>query len=41
MIEFLKTQDYEVKDPIYNFDENAGFHVYVPENTPDFGRVFK
>ena len=31
MIEFLKTQDYEVKDPIYNFDENAGIDVYIPE----------
>ena len=41
MIEFLKTQDYEVKDPIYNFDENAGIDVYIPENTPEFVSVFK
>lgn len=29
MIEFLKTRN--VKDPIWNFDENAGIDMYIPE----------
>ena len=31
MIDFLKTR--EVKDPIWNFDENAGIDFFIPKKT--------
>lgn len=33
MIEFLKTRN--VKDPVWNFEENAGIDFYIPEKDDD------
>ena len=33
MIEFLKVRD--VKDPIWNFDENAGIDLFIPEKSEE------
>ena len=33
MIDFLKVRD--VKDPIWNFDENAGIDIFIPEKSDE------
>lgn len=41
MIKFLKTREYSVKSPVFNFEENAGIDIFIPEDTPEFKKVFE
>lgn len=36
MVEFLLTNEYDVKEPVFDFPANAGIDGYTPSNTPEF-----